>query len=148
MLPDNVGPTGKVGECMPNNQWWGGYYGYRWPHGIMNSQESILVAGSNAFMLTADPASFDLYRAQTDLIWSLGKVEDGVWKIPNRHSDNGWCDFKQPSAVAGFERNRVLVGRRCAVRSNPANQHHRIFSMMLMLMPSRYRGSSGYPVLV
>jgi hypothetical protein len=27
---DNVGPTGKVGECMPNGQWWGGYYGYRW----------------------------------------------------------------------------------------------------------------------
>jgi hypothetical protein len=38
ILPDNVGPSGKIGECMPNGEWWGGYYGYRWPHGIMNSQ--------------------------------------------------------------------------------------------------------------
>lgn len=47
ILPDNIGPSGEIGECMPNGEWWGGYYGYRWPHGIMNSQESILVAGSN-----------------------------------------------------------------------------------------------------
>ena len=31
----------------------------------LQNQESILVAGSNAFLLTADPASFQLYREQT-----------------------------------------------------------------------------------
>ena len=75
----------------------------------MNSQESILVAGSNAFMLTADPRSFELYRSQTDMIWSLGRMEDGVWKIPARHSDDGWCDYREPKGVEGFERNRVLL---------------------------------------
>ena len=24
ILPDNVGPSGEVGECMPNGEWWGG----------------------------------------------------------------------------------------------------------------------------
>eukprot|EP01051_Picozoa_sp_SAG22_P019381 SAG22_NODE_3559_length_1641_cov_1.954604_3_plen_86_part_00 len=57
-------------------------HGFLRPHGIMNSQESILVAGSNGFMLTADPKSFDLYRSQTDMIWSLGRMEDGALSVP------------------------------------------------------------------
>ena len=100
ILPDNIGPNGVIGECMPDNRWWGGYYGYRWPHGIMNSQESILVAGSNKFMLTADPESFKLYREQSDMIWSLGKEIDGVFKIPNRYSEQGWCDWREPIGLA------------------------------------------------
>eukprot|EP01051_Picozoa_sp_SAG22_P019380 SAG22_NODE_3559_length_1641_cov_1.954604_2_plen_102_part_00 len=40
----------------------------------------------------------------------LGETHNtGVWKIPNRHSDDGWCDYKEPRSVAGFERNRVLL---------------------------------------
>ena len=109
ILPDNIGPNGVIGECMPENRWWGGYYGYRWPHGIMNSQESILVAGSNKFMLTADPESFKLYREQSDMIWSLGKEIDGVFKIPNRYSEQGWCDWREPIGIAGFVRNQILL---------------------------------------
>lgn len=32
LMPDNVGPSGQIGELM-NDKWWGGYYGWRWPHG-------------------------------------------------------------------------------------------------------------------
>ena len=109
VLPDNIGPTGERGESMPNGEGWGGYYGYRWPHGIMNSQESILVAGSNKYMLTADPDSFRLYREQSDMIWSLGKEIDGVFKIPNRYSNEGWCDWREPIDIAGFVRNQILL---------------------------------------
>ena len=37
------------------------------------------------------------------------KMEEGAWKIPARHSDDGWCDYREPKRVAGFERNRVLL---------------------------------------
>lgn len=75
----------------------------------MNSQESILVAGSNKYMLTADPESFKLYREQSDMIWSLGKEIDGVFMIPARYSNDGWCDWREPIDIAGFVRNQILL---------------------------------------
>ena len=32
LCPDNVGPGGRIGETM-DGKWWGGYYGWTWPHG-------------------------------------------------------------------------------------------------------------------
>jgi len=32
IIPDNIGLSGKIGEYM-SGKWWGGYYGWRWPHG-------------------------------------------------------------------------------------------------------------------
>jgi hypothetical protein len=37
--------------------------------------------------------SFKLYREQSDMIWSLGKEIDGVFMIPARYSNDGWCDL-------------------------------------------------------
>ncbi|MEE3215857.1 MAG: hypothetical protein VX259_09850, partial [Pseudomonadota bacterium] len=50
LMPDNVGLTGKIGELM-NGKWWGGYYGWRWPHGARNILEPSLVAGSCALLM-------------------------------------------------------------------------------------------------
>ena len=50
IMPDNVGLTGKIGENM-DGKWWGGYYGWRWPHGATNLLEATLIAGCNAIML-------------------------------------------------------------------------------------------------
>lgn len=93
ITPDNVGLSGKIGECM-NGKWWGGYYGWRWPHGAINILESTLIAGANATLLTGDPSHLDLVRSQLDLLWSLGKTEEGVFKVPARHSDVGWLDYR------------------------------------------------------
>ena len=30
IVPDNIGPSGEIGELM-GGKWWGGYYGWRWP---------------------------------------------------------------------------------------------------------------------
>jgi len=95
IMPDNVGPSGIIGECM-NGKWWGGYYGWRWPHGAMNALEGALIAGANASLLTGDLSHLDLLRSQLDLLWSLGREEDGVFKLPKRHGDCGWFDFAQP----------------------------------------------------
>ena len=111
ILPDNIGETGVAGEHM-GGKWWGGYYGYRWPHGVFNLLESILVAGCNACLLShGDSNAFTLYRQQCDLLWSLGLegADDGIFRIPARHSDAGWCDYREPKEIQGFDRNLVLL---------------------------------------
>ena len=96
ITPDNVGPTGEIGECM-DGKWWGGYYGWRWPHGATNILESTLVAGQNAMLLTGDPTHLDLTRSQHDRLWSLGRTEDGVFKVPGKHGEVGWFDYAPPT---------------------------------------------------
>ena len=93
IMPDNVGPTGKVGERM-NGKWWGGYYGWRWPHGAWIILESTLNSGSNAMLLSGDSSMFDLHRSQGDLLWSMRRGEGGVVKVPFRHGDVGWFDYR------------------------------------------------------
>ena len=44
IMPDNIGPNGIIGELM-GGKWWGGYYGWRWPHGAHNIVEPALVGG-------------------------------------------------------------------------------------------------------
>lgn len=95
ITPDNIGLSGKIGEYM-DGKWWGGYYGWRWPHGAMNILESTLIAASNALLLTGDFSYLDLPRSQLDLLWSLGREIDGVFKIPHRHGDRGWFDYRPP----------------------------------------------------
>ena len=95
IVPDNIGPGGEMGELM-GGKWWGGYYGWRWPHGARNIIEPALVAGSCALLMTGDFSYLDLCRSQLDLIWSLRKEEDGVIKVPARHGDQGWFDYRKP----------------------------------------------------
>ena len=96
IMPDNVGPSGEIGERM-GGKWWGGYYGWRWPHGAWIITESTLIAGENAALLSGDPAWLDLHRSQRDLLWSLRKEENGVAVLPARHGDAGWFDYRPPA---------------------------------------------------
>ena len=95
ILPDNIGPNGQIGQLM-NGKWWGGYYGWRWPHGARNIVESALVAGACALLMTGDFSCLDLARTQMDLLWSLRREEEGVLKVPARHGDQGWFDYRLP----------------------------------------------------
>ena len=92
LIPDNVGPTGKIGERM-NGNWWGGYYGWRWPHGGRVMLEALCNAGCNATMLTGDPSWLDLFRSQADKLWEMRKVEDGQIMIPNKYGQQGWFEY-------------------------------------------------------
>ena len=96
IMPDNIGLSGKIGEYN-DGKWWGGYYGWRWPHGFMTIMEPLTNAAMNAVLLTGDYSHLDLARSQFDLIWSLRKEEDGVVKTPHRHFDSGWGDYRIPS---------------------------------------------------
>ena len=95
IMPDNIGPEGTIGELM-DGKWWGGYYGWRWPHGARNIVEPALVAGSCALLMTGDDSHLDLARSQLDMLWEQRREEDGLVKVPTRHGDQGWFDFRSP----------------------------------------------------
>jgi hypothetical protein len=101
LLPDNVGPKGVIGECM-DGKWYGGYYGWRWPHGFMNLIEPCVIAASNALLLTGDNSFLDLPRQLLDRIYAEGKEEEGIWHIPNRHREGGWYDYRPASVAAPY----------------------------------------------
>ncbi len=93
IMPDNIGPSGVIGERM-NGKWWGGYYGWRWPHGAMNLLEATLISGGNAMLLTGDDSWLDLHRSQSDVLWSKQRIEKGKVIVPHRHGDVGWFDYR------------------------------------------------------
>ena len=93
IMPDNIGPGGGIGE-LNNGKWWGGYYGWRWPHGARNVVEPAFVAGSCAALMTGDMSHLDLCRSQLDMLWSLRREIDGVPMVPSRHGDRGWFDYR------------------------------------------------------
>ena len=119
LLPDNVGLSGEVGEYM-DGRWYGGLYGWSWPHGYYNIGMAATVSGGNAFLLTGDKAYLKLANDQYDAIWDLGEmrsppgeemslrshwvdqlddVEEGIFVVPYRHNDEGWFDYQPMSPV-------------------------------------------------
>jgi hypothetical protein len=61
----------------------------------MSILEPLLVAGSNATMLTGELKHLELARSQIDMLISLGKKsDDGYWVVPSRHYDEGWIDYR------------------------------------------------------
>jgi len=126
ITPDNVGPSGRIGECL-DGKWWGGYYGWRWPHGAMSILEPLLIAGANAQLLSGDSSHLDLYAGQVDGLWERGRTDQGVFKIPHRHGDAGWFDYREPefdriihlNFLRGTRDDQNRLARRMAVRPWP-----------------------------
>ena len=121
MLPDNVGLSGQVGEYCAGN-WYGGRYGWTFPHGFLTLQKATLDAAANAYLLTRDRAYLDLPRQQMDRILEQGRMEDirdqymsvaERWAsqfaamgekretllVPYRYGDAGWFDWQPMSPV-------------------------------------------------
>ena len=119
VIPDNVGPGGKIGECM-DGKWWGGYYGWRWPHGAMTVIEPLINAGLNALLLTGEGRWLDLARSQMDGLYEK-RIIDGEGKplVPHRHFDEGWTDYRREDtkwpvyvwSVTMDEGDRRRIGR-------------------------------------
>jgi hypothetical protein len=95
LIPDNIGLSGEIGEYN-DGKWWGGYYGWRWPHGFMTIIEPLTNACMNALLLTGDDRSLQLVRSQLDRNWELGKDIHGSRKVPYKHFDAGWTDYRFP----------------------------------------------------
>ena len=121
MVPDNVGHSGAVGEYI-DGKWYGGQYGWTFPHGWYNIQMALLAAAGNALLLTGDDAYLELPRRQQDRIFELGEQRDArgelmsldhhwfgqftamgergeTFLVPYRYGDAGWFDWQPLSPV-------------------------------------------------
>ncbi len=121
LLPDQVGPTGKVGEYV-GGKWYGGRYGWTFPHGFLTMHFATVDAAANAYLLTRDDSYLDLPRQQMDRILELGEMRDprtehmsvgDNWQqqldaippgektflVPYRYGDAGWFDWQPMSAL-------------------------------------------------
>lgn len=93
ILPDNVGLSGKIGEHM-DGKWWGGYYGWKWPHGLFNQVEATLIGAANATLLSGQSDMLELPRSVIDLVRKQAKQVNGTLAVPHRHGNDGWYAFK------------------------------------------------------
>lgn len=93
VIPDNVGQTGIIGEHT-GGKWWGGYYGWRWPHGLPNQMEATTIGASNAYLLTGDSSYLELPYSVIRAVSEQAKEEDGQTLVPYRYDDRGWYDYR------------------------------------------------------
>lgn len=121
LLPDNVGLSGQVGEYV-DGKWYGGLYGWSWPHGYYNIGMAAIVAGTNAYLLTHKRDYLDLPRTQIDAIHQRGETrtlgslamslghhwigmlsehtaETELFVVPYRYQDSGWFDYQTPTPI-------------------------------------------------
>jgi len=114
IVPDNVGPDGTVGSLL-DGRWYGGHYGWSWPHGWYSVGSAAAVAALAAGAVTGDDGYLDLLRPALDTMIENGKVMaftesdsslPSKWcpqlaeavavptmLVPFRHSDRGWFDY-------------------------------------------------------
>ena len=94
IMPDNVGPTGKIGE-QRRGQWWGGLYGWYHFGGINVMFHSLTVAAECALLLTGDFGYLELLRSQLQLLLRHARTrDDGQLLVPHKHGPSGWEDFR------------------------------------------------------
>ena len=114
IIPDNAGPDGTVGSLL-DGRWYGGHYGWSWPHGWYSIGQAATVAALAAATATGDNAYLDLVRPALDTMIEHGKVmafadsDSSIpanWNpqlgadaaapmllLPSRYSDRGWFDY-------------------------------------------------------
>ncbi|WP_410618642.1 hypothetical protein [Amycolatopsis sp. cmx-8-4] len=114
ILPDNVAPDGTVGGLL-EGRWYGGHYGWSWPHGWYSVGHAAVVGALAAALATGDDTFTDLVRPALDEIIAQGKVMafteadsslGSKWSVqlcedvrtptlhvPFRHDDRGWFDY-------------------------------------------------------
>ena len=114
ILPDNVGESGRVGE-LHDGRWYGGHYGWTWPHGLLSVGSAALIAALNHALITGQDDMLDLARAPVDLVrehTALGVVRQTemslqrhwiqqlgpdadceIQLVPYRRGQHGWFDY-------------------------------------------------------
>lgn len=98
IVPDNVGLDDVIGQYI-GGAWWGGYYGWRWPHGASQLLEAVTIGCINATLLsgdTTDDGPLGFIRNQLDALWELGHDDPATGQrlVPYRHLDAGWTDYR------------------------------------------------------
>lgn len=114
IMPDSVGPDGVTGS-LQGGRWWGGHYGWTWPHGLHSVGMSALIGALNHALVTGEDSALDLVRSMLDTVldearpgtvadstYSLrggwmarlgGAADEAGMLVPYRHGAEGWFDF-------------------------------------------------------
>jgi hypothetical protein len=114
IVPDNTGPDGTVGTLL-EGRWYGGHYGWSWPHGWYSVGYAAAVAALAAATVTGDDSHLHLVRPALDTVIAHGTVMPftesdssitSKWYpqlgpavtvptllVPFRYSDQGWFDY-------------------------------------------------------
>ncbi|GAA0357983.1 hypothetical protein NE235_00025 [Actinoallomurus spadix] len=114
IVPDNVAPDGTVGGLL-EGRWYGGHYGWSWPHGWYSVGHAAMVGALAAAAATGDDSYLDLVRPALDEVIAHGKVMtfteadsslESKWSVqleedvrtptlhvPFRYGDRGWFDY-------------------------------------------------------
>jgi len=92
IVPDNMGPSGEIGETV-DGKWYGGYYGWTWPHGWMFIGESMIAAAENAVLLDGDDGHLDMARSTMDALESAAVERHDTLYVPYKYGDDGHFDF-------------------------------------------------------
>ncbi|MYW64279.1 hypothetical protein GTY65_09360 [Streptomyces sp. SID8379] len=145
VVPDNAGLNGEVGAYL-DGRWYGGHYGWSWPHGLSPVGSSAIVGAANATLLTGDRGYLDLARNPLDTVLrhaerrsidemgTLGERwqphlramdAERTLMVPQRHNDSGWFDFtvmpgQLPLSLWHFSRERQDADRIEELRAGSA----------------------------
>lgn len=114
LIPDNVDRLGVVGG-LHDGRWYGGYYGWTWPHGLLSVGMATMIGAANAAMVSGDTAHFDLVRTVLDTVIREGKTatvdetpmslrpgwldrlgpesSSPALLVPHRFGRDGWFDY-------------------------------------------------------
>jgi len=88
ILPDNVCSSGEIGGYM-GGRWFGGLYGWNWPHGWGSLGQCIGMAAENAILLTGNLDYTNLPRSQIDLLLDLAIERNNTQYVPHKHGEPG-----------------------------------------------------------
>lgn len=94
IIPDNVGLSGKVGEYL-DGKWYGGYYGWVWPHGISTFGQAVVAAAENALLLSQNTVYIDFPRSQIEQLINKGIIKNGKLYVPHKFGDKGWYGYSE-----------------------------------------------------
>lgn len=114
LIPDNVSADGTAGG-QHDGRWFGGHYGWTWPHGLLSVEMGALIGAMNAAFVTGDNSYLDLARTPLDTVLAqaiTASVDETPmslqpsWKdrlgaasaepallVPHRFGRDGWFDF-------------------------------------------------------
>lgn len=93
ILPDNAGPTGKIGETL-EGKWYGSRYGWAFPHGWLSLGCATVIAAENAALCSGKPAYADFPRSQIVLLMEKGIVKGSTLHVPHKYGDPGEYDYE------------------------------------------------------
>ena len=87
IMPDNAGPSGTVGETI-DGKWYGGHYGWTFPHGFHFIGDAMVIGGENERLLTGEGGRLHWVREQVEMLLTHAvEDENGRLLIPQKYAD-------------------------------------------------------------